>query len=768
MAMSRTPLNNMLRDQGRMSNSDILLPTSASEPAVQMLDDVNCDGIFTDDPTATGPFANYIAYLSSNQPGLHDEGSHEYQVWGSNSDPDQHQHYPSLIPNIDEQLQRIQSPNFSGKSGGARDFIGDLLDSTSLTTAHAQPTKRSSPIQYPRRQNHSCDQCRSSKKACDLPLTVRISRRTPSTSCSTCNNRGLSCTVVWLASKKLKGHAKKRASMVSYVAEPDGTSAEEQPTDRLRSDILENISTVESDLSRQLNAREISLQYFNLYIDVCDMPLSACLLQGSMPPQCGLGIAALAPLSASQNLAIYMKRANAWINSCWGTSPDSDLWSSNTAAPHTFRTVALLDAIFQYRDYKKPPHIASSLRATSTNDTYRWVAIATAAQFTVATNQSSSYSRDLAIVTWRKARDMVFKNIAVTDSFRQSLSMTLFGLIIRPNISPEEDYISETDSLYSLCEGIRRLDSLCAKASSYLQSNKENCPYPRGDFTWELEPDIIKNLFELVGAIQRLSNFTNDMVVVTSQGDICPIPNKAIYLSPRSPHRSMCSFQPPDIATSVAADKDETSIISRARTKGQTLMALERSNGSYDDVEQAVGDSVPLHILLWRALTPFMLATKSVQTGQADYTAIASRYEAIMNLVALWRSSFGIFDRKSIKCLQQSPTKIRRIFAFCVNDCDLGVLLFYDTVQSLEKDLAEKPLTPEKNILCNTLHATRSSLKSQRLISALQISTLASICGRGSSPGFQENGGLKNYIQDIVARPVSSKLPRLRLLFSGC
>ncbi|KAJ5825426.1 hypothetical protein N7474_002564 [Penicillium riverlandense] len=762
--MSQAALN-MLPGRDRLSNSDIFLSTLTAEPPSQMLDSVNCDAIFADDPTAAGPFANYIAFLSSNQSGFHDEGGHEDQDWGIISDPAQHQYNPSLISTIDEQLQRNQFSNSDSKRGGAGDTIGGLLNLTSPSTAtsdvgtisaNTQPTEHGSSTRKLRRQNHSCDQCRSSKRACDLPMTVRISHKKPSTSCSTCNNRGRSCTVMWLAGKKSKSYAKKGANAVSYVAEADDTDAEKQLTDRVRHPTPGEISSVESDLSKQVDSREISLQYFNLYVDVCDMPISECLLQGSMPPQYGRGIAALAPLSASQNLAIYLKKANAWISSCWEANSESDLWSSNAAAPHAFCTVTLLDALFQGRGYKKLPHMPSSLRDASINDAYKWVAIATAAQFTIDTNRSASYSRDLAIVTWRKARAIVFKNMAATDSFRQSLSMILFGLIIRPNISPDEDNVSETDSVYALCEGIRRLDSLCAKASSHLQEMKENCPYSGGNLTWELTSDVIDNLLDLVYAIQWLVYIANDVAVVTSRGEICPMPNEPTELDFRCPQRFMGALQTPDIATSVTVHEDqdiENSILSRAMTERQTLMVLECSNISYNEVKQAVRDSAPLLILMWKALASFMLVNKTVKTGKADYKIIASRYEATMNLVALWRSSFGIFDGKSIKYLQQSPSELRRILAFCVNDGDLGVLLLYDTAQKLEKDLAERPPTPEKNILCNILHATGSSLKSQRFMSAVQISTLASICGRASSPGFEENGGLKTYVQDIGAHP---------------
>ncbi|GFF59346.1 Pc21g21100 [Aspergillus udagawae] len=764
--MLHSPLGTVLQAQCGDYEREIwhsMQPTLVAEPPIQMVDSLNCNAVLTNNPAAADPFAEYIALLSSDRPWLHEQSSDEDAIGTTNLD----------LPQRPQQLMATiyegEGPHFltiGARNSEVRDSIGDLLNSTSpqatasdleIASAHAQPPKHDSSIRNRRRQNHSCDQCRSSKRACDLPMSVRIRHKEPSSSCSTCKSRGWECTVVWLAEKKSKEYARRRAKMASYEAGANEAGAEEKRTDRVRPPIRENISTVESDLSRKLDMGEMTLQYFNLYIDVFDMPMSECLLRGSMPPRYIRGIAALAPLSTSENLALCLREANAWVNRCWEANTVPMSWSPNTAAPHAFRTVALLDAVFQYRDNTKSSRKPSSLRVASINDTYKMVAIATAAQFIVGNGQPSSYSREIAATTWRKAREMVFKNMAATNSFRQSLSMTLFGLIIRPNISPDEDNVSETDSVYALCEGIRLLDSLCLKASRQLQTMKENYPYTSGDCTWDLAPDVIENLLELVGAVQWLANLANDVVVGTSRGTICPIPpTQVIDRNTGSPQKYVGSLQQPDITTSPTAIKEldiENSVLSRSPTGGQILMTLEHSSSSYDEVKQAIRDLVPLITLLWKSLAGFMIVAKTIQTGKSDFESIASHYKATMKFVELWRSTFGTFDDKSVLRLQQSPSKIRRTFAFCVNDGDLGVLLFYDTVQSLEKDLAQQPLTPQKRDLCNILDATRRVLKDQRSMSAAQISALASICGRVSSPGFQDNGGLKAYVQDIGAHP---------------
>lgn len=87
------------------------------------------------------------------------------------------------------------------------------------SNARVSRSRNGSTIGNPRRQNHSCDQCRSSKKACNLPLRIGISGQKPSTPCATCNARGLECTVAWLASKKSEKQSRKKARTSSYLRE---------------------------------------------------------------------------------------------------------------------------------------------------------------------------------------------------------------------------------------------------------------------------------------------------------------------------------------------------------------------------------------------------------------------------------------------------------------------------------------------------------------------------------------------------------------------
>lgn len=138
-------------------------------------------------------------------------------------------------------------------------------------------------------------------------------------------------------------------------------------------------------------------------------------------------------------MATYFEKANAWVQGCWEIdSVSSADW--NTAPPHLFRVVSLLDAIFQ-RKNAGADSIYTTSRDTATTEAYKWAAVAQAAQLFVGRDTASrernppnngahlGYASDLARSAWCKAKDLVLRNLATVTSFRLALAMILFGQI---------------------------------------------------------------------------------------------------------------------------------------------------------------------------------------------------------------------------------------------------------------------------------------------------------------------------------------------------
>jgi hypothetical protein len=158
---------------------------------------------------------------------------------------------------------------------------------------------------------------------------------------------------------------------------------------------------------------------------------------------------------------------------------------------------------------------------------------------------------------------------------------------------------------------------------------------------------------------------------------------------------------------------------------------------------------------MWKSLARLTIATQNMAAGQLTYTEIHQHFQRMLMLVDLWRTTFGTIDYDSAMTLQLSTTALRRYVIFCATDGDLAVLRFYELSLCLQSHLANQPLSLG-NSLRETLELTKTYRNSQRVISAMQISYLASTNHGVSSPGFQGKDGLKANIGDIRAHPVSA------------
>lgn len=385
---------------------------------------------------------------------------------------------------------------------------------------------KSSTGRRARRQNRSCDPCRLAKRACDLPPGVAIHGNKPPMPCSMCSLRSAECTVAWLASRdgssyNAQKRAEKSSRSLTMRRTGDGSGGDNlrqrQNDEELWVHSASLTRSAEWDLGKGLMARERWSQQLYIYIDIIDMPLAVCLSQECMPPCYTLGITALAALAESTAVSPYLDRARSRINTCWDMKEMS--WMPTPVTPQLFLAVSILDALFQHPEDAQD----GNLRDGAIAETYKWVAIATAAQFTthehdrIETGETHSRARDLATVTWRRAREMLFQNIGATRSFRLALSLLLFGTVMPPTRLEQSSAFAE-DAAYAASEGAQRLRTLSANARLYLQSSYGEAAappffsgvvYPRtgrqGSRPVQALPCREKqNIMELLGAIEWL------------------------------------------------------------------------------------------------------------------------------------------------------------------------------------------------------------------------------------------------------------------------
>ncbi|KAE8423793.1 hypothetical protein BDV36DRAFT_242147 [Aspergillus pseudocaelatus] len=85
-------------------------------------------------------------------------------------------------------------------------YIESLASRPACSTQHAGVgvtlSKGLETTRNPRKQNHSCDPCRTAKRACSLRQNIPVNGQKPTTPCKICNMPGLEYTVAWLINRK--------------------------------------------------------------------------------------------------------------------------------------------------------------------------------------------------------------------------------------------------------------------------------------------------------------------------------------------------------------------------------------------------------------------------------------------------------------------------------------------------------------------------------------------------------------------------------------
>lgn len=605
--------------------------------------------------------------------------------------------------------------------------------SPSKSPISTQDFSRKRPL---RRQNHACDTCRSSKKACDLPLDVSVSHGYKvSRECTTCKIRGVECRAEWLSKKQSLKQAKKRAKLAQQSAlDTDSANHDQKLAIQTTVGIPTPTSTTETELARQFMAQLTCSEYFHLYVQSFDMPVTQCLISGSMLPRYSLGVGGYIPLCRSPQISAHIQRANSWIETCWPVSISNHAPpTSLVSTPHLFSALSVLDALFFSASGTQKESQSKSCRDVLITDTYKQVAVATAAQFVLSkvknpnceskTNiraENVAGLRDVAHAAWCKARDMLFRNISATRSFRLATSLVLFGLIF-PTVSSSEDrQMCEEDSRYALQEGLTRLRSLSSQARCRLEAVQYVNEFRDLTQSQIIEPlqslslNDRANVLELVGAMEWMVSLINSIIIGTSRGTICPL--------------AFDDYDAEDkMQDNRILDSRQSSEECESEIDGFILTRTEERSKSPAICQELGDDNAMIHagratssvsILLWRSMARFTIAAET-----HDYETVLRWYITTTSLINIWRNTFGSLDANTRLSFHQPGC--RRIFAFYSNDGDLAILLFHEAAQKLAARLSTDPTSPAEQQLVNTLRRARAYHKKQRLMSAIMVSVIA-------------------------------------------
>jgi hypothetical protein len=462
-----------------------------------------------------------------------------------------------------------------------------------------------------------------------------------------------------------------------------------------------------------------------------------------MPPWYKFGVGAYEKLSKSAQQSGIIDRVERWVASCWARriSAHQQLGASG---PFIFRAVSVLDALLG-------PASGFSRDAAIT-ETYKWAAIASAAQFAICKNRMARSSastgddsriRDVAQASWLKAREMVFANIGITRSFRLALSLVVFG-DIAPEHGNAESAAGEVaeDRSFALCEGIQRLQRLCSQARRDIAFGGTSCPTSISSNTTATEPrpriadmtrQDVQLVLELIGSLEWLISLLNAVAIGTSRGRICAFSPAAedwlvtnVNLWSESPERlDECDASCP-LPSQTSA---EAVVLWHVKRGASSFISFWRDN--LDDevaVLKAGRVAISLSVILWKSLARLTLIAESVgkQKEVDDYAEISGQYSAMMTLIGLWRTHFGVFDQATKFGLQRASRDVWRMLAFNSMDADLAILLFYEISKKLEMTILESGSLTDQSALLNSLQSTRVYRSKQQLVSAMQVALISS------------------------------------------
>jgi hypothetical protein len=672
-------------------------------------------------------------------------------AWLKDSVVDQHG-LEDFSPWLQETIDQIASPE---------------ADSGTNVMAHNPAPAAASSLRRPRRQNHACDQCRIAKRACNFRNDITIHRQKPPNPCTTCVSRGLECTVAWLETKKASFQSSKRRlpkTGEDLTLEPQHNSGESSAT--FAQDLLRTIPTSDVQLVRYFSAREACVHHFNLYVDIVDMPLSHFLLPGMMPRRYSLGVGALQLLSKKDSFRRFSHRADQWVNTCWNAVPEAR--ASLAVAPHIYHTVSILDAIFEGRE-AKPVQYRPSARDEAINKAFQWAALAAASQFALNSGHEKNHCRDFAYATWQKAKEAIFDNAGATGSFRLAKAFLLFGFIEPPAPSEQTPEPREA-STYALCEGARRLYVLCRQARLCLKGHRESksrrCFWAKtnedakASSAHDLPCEVQDHLLELIGAVEWLYGFAHAAKTVMSRGRVQPLSNEldqssAGFWPKRHETTRMLTMELPETQQEIDGRGSPLPDSPEKRINHVAITRLWHEKAQESTMLEKMKQCGILAILQWSALARLTTACESISSGEYYLEEAQQLCANINSIVKLYRANFGIYDEISAMYFPKVPPEIRRMAALISNDCDLGVLLYFDMVKGLRSQLPQQPLSEARQMLDQELQYTLEFCAKQRLISATQISSFARSRLVGASPGIRGANGLKAQVGDLGAHPVS-------------
>lgn len=374
------------------------------------------------------------------------------------------------------------------------------------------------PKKRKRKQNQSCDQCRASKRACNLPADSNGP-------CLTCQTRQLECSTRWLQSRREQGkesgaRSQEEAPIGHTYKEEDAqvphdyTRSEQQPqessTERISNgeEVLKgspqdpvsgrdskqpsltpvqqqaNVSTIMSQLVKGSLGNHLKRCKLRVYLGVLEHPFSHWLGDGCTPHVHGLDI-----LQANMDTSEDLLRPYTYMT----TGIFESLFETPGAQhapikPQIVHAISILDTFLLLHNMQRRGIDLNSLPDSSPrmrhiqqqneaiNDALTWAAVANSCQFSgggeigaARDGKGRQSARAQATTVWNKARDALFANVS-SSSIRIAFAFIIFGITTPPNWEATAVSSPSEDVVFAIAHGMRIVRRQCAVVRQILSS----------------------------------------------------------------------------------------------------------------------------------------------------------------------------------------------------------------------------------------------------------------------------------------------------------
>jgi hypothetical protein len=534
-----------------------------------------------------------------------------------------------------QELANIHSTAYSSPESAS-----SSLQSTSLSRL---PQKKSA--QKLRTQNHSCDQCRLSKRACDLRNESSLSLP----SCSTCNTRGLSCTQTWLKKRANESLTPSLTVKKQKVGDPVGKANDLQ------------LSLTDAHLAQEVFSTTFVARKFNLFLYTAELPLSQWLADGCIPYSCGLDVMPR-PGQANGPLDAVMKTIHSQI------APQSSAYGTSTSfTPRSIYATCALDVFLGHylrlrgsgrnKTYRTPNEEATINRALT------YAIVAATSQYNTSKDQIKA-QRQLAKESWHNARDALFSCIS-SQSFRITVGLIILGLVTPPGSKDgREDYSSDTleDSAYALQQGLDRSKDLCKRARLVLKT---------GEYTE-------RNFLEaMIGSVEWLCHIVTSVSVLTDT-DMAHV----VTLEPSV--IDQLSLKTSENATLQVLDGN-MSLWDQVLHRSSTFRSISSElvidyNTPQDFLQMVFRWAASLKVLIWKAVGDFRACLDEAQ-AVVDYSKIRKTYDLVMSLITLWEDCYSGIHSPFLETKAVMRPMTRAMQAFSASHVSLAIIHFVEIVE---------------------------------------------------------------------------------------